>query len=132
MTRREFSRAELQARLAPQAESAEQLEHLLDTLEAERLLSDQRYASQRAAARAGRFGNTRLKQELRSRGVADEDIETAVVGAGDEAERCRAVWQKKFGILPDGPAERARQMRFLQYRGFSPAAIRQALRAEEE
>ncbi|HJW24803.1 MAG TPA: recombination regulator RecX [Rhodocyclaceae bacterium] len=132
LARREHSRAELRAKLAPHAESAEQLDLLLDALQAERLLSDQRYASQRVAARAGRFGNSRLKQELRTQGVGDEDIAAAVEAGGDEIERCRGVWQKKFGHGPASAEERAKQMRFLQYRGFSSEAIRRVLRGEEE
>jgi regulatory protein len=132
LARREHSRAELRAKLAPLAESEEQLENLLDALQAERLLSDQRYASQRVAARAGRFGNSRLKRELRTQGVGDEDIAAAVEGGGDETERCRAVWRKKFGNAPGSAEERARQMRFLQYRGFSSEAIRRVLRGEDQ
>jgi len=132
LARREHSRAELRAKLAPHAESEEQLDHLLDALQAERLLSDQRYATQRVAARGGRFGNSRLKQELRTQGVGDEDIAAAVEAGGDETERCRAVWRKKFGNSPASAEERAKQMRFLQYRGFSGEAIRRVLRGEEE
>lgn len=132
LARREHSRAELRAKLASHAESEEQLENLLDALQAEHLLSDQRYASQRVAARAGRFGNSRLKQELRTQGVTEEDIVSAVECGGDETERCRNVWRKKFGIRPASAEERAKQMRFLQYRGFSSDAIRRVLRGEEE
>jgi len=128
LTRRDHSRAELKSKLAAEAESAEQLDAVLDTLEAERLLCDQRYASQRVVARARRYGNGRLKQELRQSGVSDEDIAAALPEGGDEAERCQIVWSRKFGELPQTPEERAKQMRFLQYRGFSGEAIKQTLR----
>jgi len=101
---------------------------VLDTLEAERLLCDQRYASQRVIARARRYGNGRLKQELRQSGVSDEDIAAALPEGGDEVERCRIVWSRKFSELPQSPEERAKQMRFLQYRGFSGEAIKQTMR----
>ncbi|MBF1163582.1 MAG: regulatory protein RecX, partial [Dechloromonas agitata] len=71
LTRRDYSRAELKSKLAPHAESEEELDAVLDTLQNERLLSDARYAAQRVVARAGRYGNARLKQELRQKGVAD-------------------------------------------------------------
>ena len=61
LARRDFSRAELRARLAADAGSAEELDIVLDTLQADRLLSDRRYASQRVIARAGRYGNGRLR-----------------------------------------------------------------------
>lgn len=132
LARREHSRVELQKKLAPHAESEEQLVALLDALQAQRLLSDQRYASQRVAARAGRFGNNRLQQELRSVGVGVEDAEAALAGSGDETERCRAVWRKKFGVAAEDMEGRAQQTRFLQYRGFSSEVIRRVLRGDEE
>lgn len=132
LTRRDHSRAELKGKLAVQAASEEQLEAVLDRLQAERLLSDPRYASQRVAARANRYGNARLKQELRQNGVSDDDIAAALPEAGDEAERCQAVWARKFRELPQTAAERAKQMRFLQYRGFSGEAIRRVMRGADE
>lgn len=52
LTRRDFSRVELRAKLAAEAETEEALDAVLDTLQSERLLSDQRYATQRVVARA--------------------------------------------------------------------------------
>ena len=69
---------------------------------------------------------------LRQRGVSDEDIAAALPEAGDEAERCRAIWVKKFGTPPVSAEERAKQMRFLQYRGFSGEAIRRVMRGANE
>ncbi|MGA9393927.1 MAG: recombination regulator RecX [Azonexus sp.] len=132
LTRRDHSRAELKGKLAAQAESEEQLEAVLERLQAERLLSDQRYATQRVVARASRYGDSRLKQELRQKGVSDEDIGVALPEGGDEATRCRAVWARKFHQLPQSMEERAKQMRFLQYRGFSSDAIRRLMRGVEE
>ena len=132
LTRRDHSRAELRAKLAAEAESAEQLDAVLDVLQAERLLSDHRYASQRVAARGSRYGNARLRQELKQQGVADDDIAAALPEAGDETERCRAIWARKFGQVPQSAEERAKQMRFLQYRGFSGEAIRQVMRGGDE
>lgn len=129
LTRRDHSRAELKAKLAVGAsESVEEIDAVLDTLQAERLLSDHRYASQRVIARARRYGNARLKQELRQQGISDDDIAAALPEGGDESERCQAVWARKFGQLPRSAEERGKQMRFLQYRGFSGDAIQNTLR----
>lgn len=128
LSRRDHSRAELKSKLAAEAESADELDAVLEALEVERLLCDQRFASQRVIVRARRYGNGRLKQELRQSGVSDEDIAAALPEAGDEIERCQAVWARKFGQLPETPAERAKQMRFLQYRGFSGDTITQTMR----
>jgi regulatory protein len=132
LTRRDHSRAELKAKLAAVAESEAQLEAVLDALQGEHLLSDQRYATQRVVARAGRYGDARLKQELRQQGVSDEDISTALPEGGDEATRCRAVLARKFHLPAQTREERARQMRFLQYRGFSSDVIRRVMRGVDE
>ena len=132
LTRRDHSRAELKARLAADAESEDVLEAVLDALQSEHLLSDHRFASQRVASRGARYGNARLQQELRRQGVTEDDIAAALPEAGDETERCRAVWQRKFGEIPRTPQERAKQMRFLQYRGFSGEAIQRVLRGGDE
>ncbi len=128
LTRRDHSRAELRAKLAADAESAEQLDAVLDRLETEKLLSDHRYASQRVVSRARRYGDARLRQDLRQHGVSDENIAAALPDGGDEAKRCLAVWTRKFGQPPQTLEDRAKQMRFLQYRGFSGEAIKETLR----
>jgi regulatory protein len=128
LTRRDHSRAELRAKLAVEAETEDELDAVLDRLQSERLLSDQRFATQRVIAKARRFGDARLRQDLRQHGVGDADIVAALPEGGDESERCHAVWARKFGSLPQNPAERGKQMRFLQYRGFSSEAIKQTMR----
>lgn len=128
LTRRDHSRAELRTKLAAAAESEDELDAVLDALQSQCLLSDQRYATQRVVAKARRFGDARLKQDLRQHGVGDDDIAAALPEGGDETERCQAVWARKFGSLPQTQAERGKQMRFLQYRGFSSEAIRQTMR----
>ncbi|WP_415032923.1 recombination regulator RecX [Azonexus sp.] len=132
LARRDYSRAELHAKLRSDAEDEETLTCLLDRLESEHLLCDQRYANQRINARAARYGDMRLRQELRQRGICESDISAALPEAGDETQRCRTLWEKKFGALPQTQTERAKQLRFLQYRGFSHAAIQAVLRYGEE
>ena len=140
LARREHARAELARKLAPHAESAEELETLLDDLCARRLLSDERYVEMRLNARAARFGNARLAHELRTQGVSDELVSTALAESADELTRARQVWQRKFGdnaaSSEEGPekraTDRARQMRFLMSRGFSGETIRRVLRGDFE
>ena len=132
LARRDHSRAELKKKLAGAAESVEQLEAVLDRLQDEHLLSDRRFAAQRVAARGRRYGDARLRHELRQSGVGDADIEGALPEAGDEAARCREVWARKFHQLPQDAAERAKQMRFLQYRGFSGETISRVMRGVED
>ncbi|MDR3055370.1 MAG: recombination regulator RecX [Zoogloeaceae bacterium] len=127
LARREYSRATLAKKLSPLAESAEELQGLLDELVARQQLSDERYAEMRIRARGRRYGNQRLAHELRQDGVADELIASRLAQGEDETRRCLEVWQKKFAALPDNLADRVKQQRFLHYRGFAPSAIRQVL-----
>jgi len=132
LARREHSRAELLRKLSGQADGEESLKRLLDALESECLLSDRRYASQRVAVRGVRYGNARLQQELKAQGVDGEVLAAALAESGDEEARCRAVWRRKFDDVPRNAEERARQMRFLQTRGFSAETIRRILRDDDD
>ncbi|MCS7102157.1 MAG: recombination regulator RecX [Burkholderiaceae bacterium] len=127
LARREHSRVELARKLkrtgAPPPEA--ELARLLDELQRDGLLSDARFADARARARAPRSGVARIAQEMRERGVPDALIRATVAAlSGNEEARARAVWQKRFGVVAGSSAERARQARFLQQRGFPAAVIR--------
>lgn len=124
LARREHSRLELRRKLAPHAESAEQLDALLDELEAQRWLSNERFAEQLINGRGARFGLQRIRQELTQHRV-DADTVAPLLDTLKQTERQRAleVWNKKFGSLPQDLAERSRQQRFLLQRGFSGDAV---------
>ena len=130
LARREHTRAEMMRKLSPHSESPEQVEQLLDALCARGWLSEARFAESRANTLARKFGSRKIEYDLRSRGVSAEVVEQTVERAlAQELENCRAAWQRKFGELPQGAAERGRQMRFLAGRGFSAEAVRQVLKA---
>jgi len=130
LARREHTRAEMALKLSPHAESPEQLDQLLDALVARGWLSEQRFAESRANSLARKFGSRKIEHDLRSRGVSAEVVERSVEQArAHELEHCRTAWQKKFGMLPQGAAERGRQMRFLAGRGFSADVVSRVLKA---
>jgi regulatory protein len=133
LARREHTRAELARKLARHAESAEELQAALDDLARRRLLSDERYAAARGGALARKFGTVRVVRELRDKGVAApalERIERELKAS--ELDRAREVWKKRFGAPARTPADRARQARFLQARGFSFEVIRRVVRGSDE
>ncbi|MFT3848330.1 MAG: recombination regulator RecX [Propionivibrio sp.] len=134
LARREHARVELARKLAPHAESAEEIEALLDELTARRLLSDARYVDARINARRARFGDARLTSELCAQGVAEELVDAALAAGENELNRARQVWQKKFAGKADAgdATERARQSRFLMSRGFSAETVRRVLRGDFE
>jgi regulatory protein len=125
LARREHSRAELGRKLAAHARPEDDLESLLEDLSKRKLLSDERYAESRAHALSHKYGAARIAHELRAKGLDKGLAEQTVKGArATEAERAREVWRRKFPVAPKTREERARQMRFLQSRGFSFDAIR--------
>lgn len=129
LARREHSRAELARKLAPHAESLEQLDALLQELQAKNLLSDARFVDALARQRSARFGAARVKQELRTHGVDDELLRSTVAQLRQsELERAKALWQRRFGEAAADPAGRARQARFLAGRGFSSEVIAKLVR----
>jgi regulatory protein len=141
LAQREHSRGELRRKLLPHARAlvalgevdAEpgpapaQVEALLDWLEANRYLSEQRFAESRVNARAARYGNRRIQQELAQHGVTLA-AEASQALAASEHGRAREVWAKKFGSPAADAAGRARQARFLSARGFSAEVVRRVLR----
>ncbi len=137
LARREYSRAELRAKLLPHVQTEEDFEQspqinldaLLDDLTARGWLSDARATTQLVHAKRSRFGTQRITHELRQRGISDELIEAALPALKEtEFEVARSVWQRKFGTLPQDAKEKAKQMRFLQSRGFSLDVIVHVLR----
>lgn len=130
LARREHSRAELRQKLQSYVQDGENLDAVLDELEKRNWLSDARAATQLVDAKGSRFGAQRIAHELRQRGIADELISQAMLELkGSEQETARDVWQRKFGKPPQDAKEKARQMRFLQSRGFSIEVILKVLRS---
>ncbi|OGS95422.1 MAG: recombination regulator RecX [Gallionellales bacterium RIFCSPLOWO2_02_FULL_57_47] len=141
LARREYSRAELRGKLLPYAQADEDsgqahpvgLDVLLDDLTACGWLSDARAATQLLHTKRLRFGMQRITHELRQKGIAEELISAALPALKEsELEAARVVWQRKFGTLPQDAREKARQIRFLQSRGFGVDVIFQVLRSEPD
>ncbi|MFZ3019896.1 MAG: recombination regulator RecX [Gallionella sp.] len=140
LARREYSRAELRGKLLPHVQkedefdsaSAPDVDALLDDLTQRGWLSDERAVTQLLLAKRGRYGAQFIAHELRQRGIE----ETLIAGALPELKEtelatAREVWRKKFGATPQDAKEKARQMRFLQSRGFGFEVIAQVLRLED-
>ena len=139
LAQREHSRSELRRKLlvhsqqdAAEASAAtEQVEAVLDWLQAHRYLCEERFVESRVHARASRFGNLRIRRELAQHGVA-LSADAAQQLKDSELARAREVWSRKFGQVAADATERARQMRFLAGRGFSGEAIRRVVQGSED
>jgi regulatory protein len=128
LSMREHSRLELGRKLARYAEEGDDVPALLDFLEKNNWLSQERFSESLIHRRAARFGNSRIVAELQSHGINGEALQELKAGLGDsETARACEVWQRKFGTVATDPAERNKQMRFLMQRGFSQRAVRVAM-----
>jgi len=133
LSRREHSRAELARKLAPHAESPEQLEQLLDALERENWLSNARFVDSLVHRRAARYGAARVMQEAKGHQLDGEQLSDLRDRLREsEPERAREVWRKRFGAPPATPEERAKQIRFMMARGFSRSVIGKVIQGAED
>ncbi len=121
LARREHSlhelRQKLQRRFPDESVVASELARLQD----ENLQSDERYAQSYLRQRSGRgYGPQRVRREMRDKGLSDEQIAHAFATVEvDWYELAAQVMQKKFGAVPVTELkEKARRLRFMQYRGF--------------
>ena len=130
LTRREHSRVELHRKLTAKGFEKSNISVLLDQLESEGMLSDIRFTEVYIRARKGRgFGPLRIAMELAQRGIAQETIDDHLQIQSDSwFELARSEFVKRFGAQrAHNYKERARQVRFLQGRGFSTEVIFRAL-----
>ena len=144
LAQREHSRLELQQKLERYAQRIEanldDIPPVLDALEAAGHLSQSRFVESRVHARLTRFGNRRIEQELRAKGVTPDEALRAQL-RDSELARAEKVFDAKFGRdrsrglsqpseaeTRPSPQLRARQARFLAARGFSAATVSQVLK----
>ncbi len=131
---RDFAAGELLAKLTSRGFSPDTARAVIEELTAAGTLNEARYAQNYVAWHAARGqGPLRIGADLRKHGVAEALIEAALNGAPDWTELARRVCRGKFGLqAPASWREKARQMRFLQYRGFSSDHIRAATGADSD
>lgn len=126
LARREHGRVELTRKLRQRGAPPEMIDTALDRLTDEGLLSESRYLESFVSYRArSGYGPLRIREELSQRGLQRTDIELALRESGiDWQEQLEDTWRRKFsGHLPIDARERAKQGRFLSYRGYSMEMI---------
>ncbi len=127
LSRREHAAAELRRKLIEKGFDELFVDEALAGLAADGLLSDARYAESYVRSRMSRgFGPVRIREELRQRGVANELIGDCLAFQDQRwIETARSARQKRFGSeLPSEMKARAKQLKFLQYRGFTSDQIK--------
>ncbi|GAB3091045.1 regulatory protein RecX [Aestuariicella hydrocarbonica] len=132
LARREHSGWELEQKLVQRyPDSLPLIERVIHDLQDELLQSDQRYTQAYVAMRRRKgYGPHRLMNELREKGVDSEMVVEELNQPEHEwAEQAGLVLRKKFKAPASDFKERSKQMRFLQYRGFSHEQIREVLQS---
>lgn len=130
LARREHSKIELERKLAPHASDAEEVQQVMQRLQQQGLLSEERFVASLVRRRAAAKGNAVIFHELRQHGVSADVMEAVQQELRtSEYDRALAAWQKRFGSPPADKREQARQMRFLAARGFSGDIVRKLVPA---
>lgn len=134
LARREHSELELRRKLASRGFEPALIDAAIASLLADRLLDDARFTEAYIRYRSSRgYGPVRIRQELKERGISDELL-------ADHLDERDALWReqvaevrnKRFsGESPADYKERARQARFLQYRGFTHEQIQRVLQGND-
>jgi regulatory protein len=121
LSRREHSRQELRKKLLPHAaERLSDLDDLLDRLEKESWLSNERYAEGLVRRKSERYGSLRIIDELKQQSISTDTInrlkETLKKTEGD---RAWALWSRKYAeVIALDPKEKSKQVRYLVSKGF--------------
>jgi len=134
LARREHSRLELQRKLAARGFPEGVIAPALDALERSGVLAAARFTESFIRSRLAKGqGPVRIRAELAERGVAEQAAELLRGSDIDWLATARAVRRKRFGAEPPCDfRERARQARFLQYRGFTADQVRAALELDAD
>ena len=131
LARREHSAFEIRRKLKQRDIDEAEIEQAVERLQQEGLLSDERYAESYIYMRMGKgYGPLRIALELRERGVAESDYRHCLYDPDiDWRSVLKAACDKKFGNRRtcDDYQEKAKRIRYLQYRGFALDAIHELL-----
>ena len=131
LAKREYSQANLRAKLLEYGANPEELDPLLKELAENNYQSDERLAGMvmRSQIRQGR-GPQRIKMALQKHHV-EHDLIREDLKDVDWFKEALALKIKKFGSeQTHDPKIKAKQIRFLQYRGFSMDVILKVMKYE--
>ncbi|CAM4266935.1 regulatory protein RecX [Acinetobacter pragensis] len=133
LTRKEYSKAELIEKLALYAESRDEVITLVDELAAQHYQSDQRVAEIMLSSqkRKGK-GPNRIKMALKTKKI-DSGLIAEELKETDWVLQAYELKVRKYGTeVTKDPKIKAKQIRFLMYRGFEMDAIIKAISRKED
>lgn len=132
LAKRDHSVAELKTKLLKKKTADGQLvEQVIASLTEQGFQSDKKFAEAFVSYRSRTWGQSKILRELANRGVDEDTAITAlgkVLANQDEETRALAILAKKFALPATNQKTKQKHWRFLQMRGFSTTAIKNALR----
>jgi regulatory protein len=130
LARREYGRSELAHRLVMRGAPKAEVDAVLDDLQQLGLLSDARYAHSLVTQMTGRYAKRAIVHTMRERRVATDAVAdvNAELGAIDDESDARAILARRYPDPPADDRELARQVRFLQARGYALSLILRIVR----
>jgi regulatory protein len=126
LARREHGVKELSRKLINKGFDPELVEEVIESLVCDNLVSDRRFCESMVHSRFNRgHGPVKVRYELRSKGVADQIIESVMDELAPDWQQVlvKLIKKKYAGSLSGTPAERAKKVRFLSSRGFPQEMI---------
>ncbi|PYF79299.1 MULTISPECIES: regulatory protein RecX [Marinomonas] len=135
LSHREHSTKELATKLKTRGHEEEEITATIERLEEMNYLNDERFAEIFVRSRLSKpLGASRIQQELIQKGIRSELAKEAISNANaDWFELARQLKERRFGKeFCTDYKERAKQSRYLQYRGFDFEQIKYATSSNED
>jgi regulatory protein len=134
LTRREYASEELRNKLKRKGFEQSVIDCVLIQLREDNLLSDERFVESFVRTQSNKgYGPLRIQQELQKRGLSGEWVKDLLKSHQvDWMTHARIAREKHFGYgVPQNQREFAKQVRFLQNRGFTEAQIHSSFSCED-
>lgn len=128
LARREYAYQELYSKLKKYSEDEEEIKSLLDFLRERGWLSEERYIKSYLDSKSKKYGILKIKYALTQK-TSNSELVNQVLSENpiDEYSLAYKLWLKKFGAIATERNELAKQIRFLQNKGFSFAVIKKVI-----
>ena len=127
LARRDMSRHEFLQKLNQYEYPVDESEQVADWCIQEGFLNEQRFIEAQQRRLSQRYGARRVAATLKQKGITVDDTKIVVETLKEtELERAREIWSRKFSPAID-PKEKAKQIRFLMYRGFGYDTIKKVM-----
>ncbi|EKA5634318.1 recombination regulator RecX [Vibrio navarrensis] len=134
LSRRDHGQYELRQKLIAKGYASEEADTVIAFCVEHGYLNELRFAESQIRQHVAKgHGERRIRQELTQKRVADAIIEQALLNEPQDWFELakQTAWKKFKGQQASDPKAYAKQVRFLQYRGFSFEQISYALSEEE-